>query len=310
MKPVTNLLTVTHTRNEARRKLVKSRDETCHKLRSITILNHRCLWTVTNLQWNLLQNRDETCYRLVNCYKLVIKLVTNLLRVTKLWWRFRQWLQSCQWKLSQTFVFGQRGLSSKAFSIGAECGDGGQHCMFFVWFPNDAAWNQPLDAHNCNEKEVYPMFRPSGLFSFLPNWRMINLWQTRGATTWRPLYKQSTTVHGFLTSSMNGSKDRFCASSFRRFRPHLTNGQNSAQILMPLYPPVVTVLHIFRLTLVQSLISHSLMPQVRSPFSDVVDPRVASRIRFDRRQPSHPSKRPTWEARIPENQQVAAQIPL
>ena len=84
MKPVTNLLTVTHTRNEARRKLVKSRDETCHKLRSITILNHRCLWTVTNLQWNLLQNRDETCYRLVNCYKLVIKLVTNLLRVTKL----------------------------------------------------------------------------------------------------------------------------------------------------------------------------------------------------------------------------------
>lgn len=109
MKPVTNLLTVTHTRNEARRKLVKSRDETCHKLWSITILNHRCLWTVTNLQWNLLQNRDETCYRLVNCYKLVIKLVTNLLRVTKLWWRFRQWLQSCQWKLSQTFCFRSKG---------------------------------------------------------------------------------------------------------------------------------------------------------------------------------------------------------
>lgn len=157
-------------------------------------------------------------------------------------------------KIVTNFVFGQRGLSSKAFSIGAECEDGGQRCMFFVWFPKDAAWNQPLDAHNWNEKEVYPAvtYVPSfrSLFLFTKSTddqlvanqgcydkrsTMVHGFQTTGFTVvsrqlvYRPLniITASTTTHESifrLTSSMNGSKDRFCASSFRRFGPHLTNG--------------------------------------------------------------------------------------
>jgi len=140
-------------------------------------------------------------------------------------------------------------------------------------------------------REVYPMFRPSGLFSFLWNWWTINLdfSQIRGATTWRPLYKRSTTVQTAASMTTHEYNERFqrpvlCflfqkISSTLDEWPERCTGSNA--IVPPSYSCPC-------LTLVQRKVSdgkrqtsaqfpHSLMPQVRS-FSDVVDPRVASHI--------------------------------
>jgi hypothetical protein len=178
MKHVTNLLMVTVNGYKVVTKLLTN------------------LSMVANLQWNLLQNRDETCYRLVNCYKLVMKLITYLFNGYKVVMKVLTMVTN--------FLFSVKGALKQGLF---------HQCRVWRWWSTlhvfcvvskmmrlETSHLMHATVTKKRSTLLWPMFHPSGLFSFLRNWQMINLWQTRGATTWRPLYKRSTTVHGFQTT--------------------------------------------------------------------------------------------------------------
>lgn len=235
---------------------------------------------VTKLWWNLLQTCNETCHKL-----------------TKLWWRFRTMVTELLMKLVTNLCkVGEEPFPAHSRHYWGRClfsVKGGSQARPFPSVQSVPVREMVINivCFLCRFREVYPMFRPSGLFSFLWNWWTINLdfSQIRGATTWRPLYKRSTTVQTAASMTTHEYNERFqrpvlCflfqkISSTLDEWPERCTGSNA--IVPPSYSCPC-------LTLVQRKVSdgkrqtsaqfpHSLMPQVRS-FSDVVDPRVASHI--------------------------------